>query len=136
MSRIPFPSRSVKCTSSFEKVHTDIWGPTPVRSLEGYRYYVTLIDEYTRYVWIFPMSNKSDIFAIFVRFYNFVLTQFGIHIKSLQTDEGGEYISKSFTSFLASKCIIQLISCPYTPQHNGLAERKHRHIVETAITLA
>ncbi|KAM2874298.1 hypothetical protein COP2_017588 [Malus domestica] len=135
MSRTPFPVRSNTCTFPFEKIHSDTWGPSPVKSLEGYRYYVTLIDEYTRYVWIFPMSNKSDVFTIFVRFYNFVLTQFGKHIKSLQTDGGGEYVSHRFTSFLAQKGIVQCISCPYTPQQNGMAERKHRHIVETAITL-
>ncbi|KAM1422622.1 hypothetical protein ACFX2I_004733 [Malus domestica] len=135
MSRTPFPLRSVTCTSPFEKIHSDVWGPSPVKSLEGYRYYVTLIDEYTRYVWIFPMSNKSDVFQIFVRFYHFVFTQFGVHIKGLQTDGGGEYVSKAFTDFLASKGISSFISCPYTPQQNGVAERKHRHIVETAITL-
>ncbi|KAB2598442.1 hypothetical protein D8674_001362 [Pyrus ussuriensis x Pyrus communis] len=135
MSRIPFPVRTDRCTSPFQKVHTDIWGPSPVRSIEGYRYYVTFVDEYTRFVWIFPMSNKSDVFTIFVKFYKFVLNQFGATIKSLQTDGGGEYTSKGFTSFLADKGILQLISCPYTPQQNGMAERKHRHILDTAITL-
>ncbi|KAB2608246.1 hypothetical protein D8674_011414 [Pyrus ussuriensis x Pyrus communis] len=119
MSRIPFPVRTDRCTSPFQKVHTDIWGPSPVRSIEGYRYYVTFVDEYTRFVWIFPMSNKSDVFTLFVKFYKFVLNQFGTTIKSLQTDGGGEYTSKSFTSFLADKA----------------AERKNRHILETAITL-
>lgn len=61
------------------------------------------------------MSNKSYVFTIFVRFYNFVFTQFGVYIKSLQTDGGGEYVSKRFTSFLADKGILQFISCPYTP---------------------
>ncbi|KAB2594907.1 hypothetical protein D8674_030357 [Pyrus ussuriensis x Pyrus communis] len=135
MSRLPFPVRTARCTSPFQKVHTDVWGPTPVRSIEGYRYYVTFVDEYTRFVWIFLMSNKSDVFTIFVQFYQFVLTQFGIPIKSLQTDGGGEYTSKRFSSFLAAKGILQLISCPYTPQQNGVAERKHRHILDTAITL-
>ncbi|KAB2634323.1 hypothetical protein D8674_038379 [Pyrus ussuriensis x Pyrus communis] len=118
MSRLPFPVRTDRCTSHFQKVHTDVWGPAPVRSIEGYRYYVTFVDEYTRFVWIFPMSNKSDVFTIFVQFYQFVLTQFDISIKSLQTDGGGEYTSKRFSSFLAAKGIL-----------------KHRHILDTAITL-
>ena len=106
MSRLPFPVRTDRCTSPFQKVHTDVWGPAPVRSIEGYRYYVTFVDEYTRFVWIFPMSNKSDVFTIFVKFYKFILNQFGATIKSLQTDGGGEYTSKGFTSFLADKGIL------------------------------
>ncbi|BBG93897.1 hypothetical protein Prudu_002043 [Prunus dulcis] len=52
-----------------------------------------------------------------------------------ESDGGGEYVSKAFTDFLASKGIIHQLSCPYTPQQNGLAERKHRHLVETSLTL-
>lgn len=70
-----------------------------------------------------------------MQFYNFVLNQFGISIKCIQSDGGMEYVSHSFKSFLAAKGIVQMIRCPYTPQHNSLIERKHRHIVETAITL-
>ncbi|BBG96882.1 hypothetical protein Prudu_005830, partial [Prunus dulcis] len=51
------------------------------------------------------------------------------------SDGGGEFLSKVFTDFLASKGIVRRLSCPYTPQQNGLAERKNRHIVDTAITL-
>lgn len=56
-------------------------------------------------------------------------------IKCLQTDGGGEYMSKQFDDFLQHKGIIHLISCLYTPQRNGMGERKHRHIIETAITM-
>ncbi|KAB2630096.1 hypothetical protein D8674_007615 [Pyrus ussuriensis x Pyrus communis] len=118
MSRIPFPVRTDRCTSPFQKVHTDIWGPSPVRSIEGYRYYVTFVDEYTRFVWIFPMSNKSDVFTIFVKFYKFVLNQFGATIKSLQTDGGWEYTSKGFTSFLADKVMCAFLG--YSQGYKGV----------------
>ena len=77
----------------------------------------------------------TNVFAIFVKFNNFVYTQFGVTIKCIQSDDGGEYTSHSFKAFLAAKGVEQMISCPYTPQQNGVVERKHRHIVETAITL-
>ncbi|KAM1797964.1 hypothetical protein ACFX12_032087 [Malus domestica] len=135
MSRIPFPVRNASCLAPFEKVHTDVSGPTPVRSVEGFRYYVLFVDEYTRFTWIFPMCNNSDVYAIFLKFYAFIYTQFGLTIKGLQTDGGGEYTCKRFTSFLAAKGIMQFISCPYTPQQNGMSERKHRHVVDIALTL-
>ncbi|KAM1091428.1 hypothetical protein FF1_018917 [Malus domestica] len=140
MTRLPFSSKVFsskvdRCRFPFEKVHSDVCGPSPVKSLEGYRYYVIFVDEYTRYVWIYPMCNKSDVFQLFMQFYNYVHTQFGIRIKSFQFDGGGEFTSRSFSQFLVTKGIEHMISCPYTPQQNGIAERKHRHIVEIAITM-
>ncbi|KAM2961779.1 hypothetical protein FF1_031321 [Malus domestica] len=135
MCRQPFPVKETRASSMFDKVHSDIWGPAPVKSLEGFRYYVSFVDEFSRFVWIFPIINKSDVFSVFVKFFAFVTTQFNSVIKCLQTDGGSEYMSNRFQSFLALKGTAHSISCPYTPQQNGLAERKHRHIVETAITL-
>ena len=63
-----------------------------------------------------------------------VKTQFSSTIKTLRSNGGGEYTSKSFESFLTSNGINHQISCPYTPQQNGLVERKHRHLIETTIT--
>lgn len=73
-----------------KKIHSDVWGPSPVKSLDGYKYYVLFIDEYTRYVWIFPLMNKSDLFSVFVKFYALM------NKSDLQTDGGGEYISNQF----------------------------------------
>lgn len=64
-----------------------------------------------------------------------MFTQFSAKIKTLQSDGEGEYICKPIQSFLAKQGISHNKSCPYTPEHNGFAERKHKHIVETAITL-
>lgn len=58
-----------------------------------------------------------------------------MRIKSFQSDAGGEFTSKSFANFLATQGSDHTISCPYTPQQNCIAERKHIHIVEIAITL-
>ncbi|KAM0996802.1 hypothetical protein ACFX2C_006762 [Malus domestica] len=135
MSRLPFHDRTEYCNFSFQKVHTNLWGPSPIAFIEGYKYYVSFVDEFTRFVWIFPLIHKSEVFDVFQKFYNFGFTQFNIGIKCLQTDGGDEYISRRFDDFLKHKGIVHMISCPYTPQQNGLAERKHRHIVETAITL-
>ena len=62
-------------------------------------------------------------------------TQFSSKIKLLRSYEGGKYTSKVFKSFLASNGIIHQLSCPHTPQQNGLVERKHGHLIETSITL-
>lgn len=64
-----------------------------------------------------------------------VKNQFSTTIKSLRSDDGGEYTSKVFESYLALNGIFHQISCAYTPKQNGLVERKHRHLLETTITL-
>ncbi|KAM1004535.1 hypothetical protein ACFX2C_004724 [Malus domestica] len=133
--KLPFVDSVSKSLRPFDTVPSDVWGPSPCNSVEGFRYYVTFIDECTRHCWIFPLINKSDVCSTFIAFYNFVFNHFAISVKTLQSDGGGEYISKSFQQFLASKGIKHHLSCPYTPEQNGLAERKHRHIVDTAITL-
>ena len=56
-------------------------------------------------------------------------------IKIFRTDGGGEYVGHKMQQFLTTHGILHQSSCPYTPKQNGIAERKHRHIIETAITL-
>ncbi|CAL8176000.1 unnamed protein product [Prunus armeniaca] len=69
------------------------------------------------------------------RFHAMLVTQFAASVKCLQSDGGGEFTSRLFTDYLASKGIEHQLSCPYTPQQNGLAERKNRHLIKTSITL-
>nr|KYP52187.1 Retrovirus-related Pol polyprotein from transposon TNT 1-94 [Cajanus cajan] len=85
--------------------------------------------------WIFLMKNRSELFNIFLSFYSEIKTQFGKVIRILRSDNAKEYFSDCFKSFMASHGILHQSSCPHTPQQNGVAERKHRHIVDTARTL-
>ncbi|KAM1789190.1 hypothetical protein ACFX11_039377 [Malus domestica] len=133
--KLPFSLSTNKSVKPFAVIHSDLWGPSPFVSIDGYRYYVIFVDECTRHCWLFPLINKSDVFTTFVAFYSFVLTQFATVIQTLQSDGGGEYVSKVFQSFLLAKGITHQLSCPYTPEQNGLAKRKHRHIIETTVTL-
>ena len=115
-TKLPFPSHASKSVLPFAVIHSDVWGPAPCMSIEGYRYYVSFIDECTRYTWIFPIINKAAVFGLFVQFHSFVLNSFDAHIKILQSDGGGEFIGASFQSFLREKGITHQKSCPYTPE--------------------
>lgn len=84
---------------------------------------------------MFPLINKSEVASVFIRFHAYIVTQYKAQVQLLQSDGGGEYISHMFKEFLASKGIVHQLSCPYTPQQNGLAERKNRHLIETALAL-
>lgn len=106
---------------------------SPILSTQNYRYYLVLVDHFTRYTWLFPLTKKSDVKDIFQTFKPLAETKFNTKICNLYSDNGGEFIA--LHSFLASHGISHLTTPPHTPEHNGLSERKHRHIVETGLSL-
>jgi len=81
------------------------------------------------------MKNRYELFSIFQIFYNEIKNQFGISIRILNSDNGRKYLSHSFKNFMASHGILHQTSCAYTPQQNGVADRRNRHLVETTRTM-
>ena len=91
-------------TSKAEKlelVHTDLWGPSPVASLGGSRYY-TFIDNSSRKVWVYFLKNKSDVFVTFKKWKVMVETETSLKVKCLRSDNGGEYIDEGFSEYYAA----------------------------------
>jgi transposase InsO family protein len=135
MTQLPF-STSTSCTQfPLQLVHSDVWGPAPINSINGHRYYVIFVDDFTRFTWFFPLKHKSQVLASFQHFKNTMENHLGTSIKTLRTDCGGEYTNKEFCQFCSQSDIIHQFTCPHTSQQNGVAERKHRHIVDMALTL-
>ena len=132
---LPFPVHGSRASASFEIVHTDVWGASPITSHGHYRYFLTFIDDYSRFTWIYFLRSKADVFSVLQRFVALVETQFSTSIKILRSDSGGEYMSHAFQNYLQQKGIISQRSCPYTPQQNGVAERKNRHLLDVVRTL-
>ncbi|KAL0849649.1 hypothetical protein ABMA28_013903 [Loxostege sticticalis] len=98
----------------------------------GARYFVTFIDDFTRKVFVYLLTNKSDVFNKFKEFKAYAENQLSTTIKILRTDNGREYLSNDFQTFLKKSGIIHQTSVPYTPQQNGLAERMNRTLLERA----
>ena len=105
-------------------------------SLGGCRYYVVFIDDFSRFSWVYPRVQNLDVFISFVKFKELVENQFCSRIKQFQSDNGGKFISKSFSDFFDLHGIIHCRSCPHTAQQNGLAECKHRHLMEMGLSLS
>ncbi|KAJ9553465.1 hypothetical protein OSB04_017510 [Centaurea solstitialis] len=96
-------NKSMSCSfAPFDLVHSDVWGPSPVSSKGGSKYYVSFIDDYTRYTWVFLMKHRSDFFLVYSNFRVLIRTQHSAVIKCFRCDLGGEYISNDFTQLLAS----------------------------------
>jgi transposase InsO family protein len=132
--QLPFVE-STRCTFvPLELVHSDVW-TSPIPSLSGCKYYVIFVDDYSRFTWLYPILNKSEVYQCFVKFKLLVENQFGTKIKQFQSDNGGEYTSIQFKQYLSQNGIFHRLTCPHTSQQNGIAERKHRHILEVCLTL-
>jgi transposase InsO family protein len=135
MHQLPFPISNKTVTSPFELIHADLWGPAPVTASNCFRFYLVFVDKFTKFTWVYLLKHKSDTFQVFTQFRAMIETQFSLPIKILRTDCGGEFLSTPFNQFCSSKGIIHQLSCPHTPQQNGVAERKHRHLVQCALAL-
>ncbi|PKU76067.1 Retrovirus-related Pol polyprotein from transposon TNT 1-94 [Dendrobium catenatum] len=133
--KLVFEPAKNRSTKILELLHSDVWGPAPVKSNSGYLYYVLFIDDCTRFTWLFPMQHKSEVSNIFITFKSYIEKLTSRKIKSIRTDGGGEYVNHAFTRFLQLHGISHQISCPHTPEQNGVSERKHRHLIETTRTL-
>ena len=111
----------------------DVWGPSPTVSFSGNEYYVSFVNAYSRFIWLYPIQAKSDVFHVFKQFRSQVERHFNDKILSVQTDWGGEF--KSLNTLFKKIGITHHVSCPHTHQQNGCDERKHHHIIETALAL-
>ncbi|GJQ93956.1 putative RNA-directed DNA polymerase [Tanacetum coccineum] len=134
-TREPFPLSNHKSKHLGDLVHLDVWGPYKVTSRDGFRYFLTVVDDYTRAVWVFLLKSKNEVFNNIVSFYNLIKNQFEKNIKVFRSDNGTEFINNQVDSFLKINGILHQTTCPYTPQQNGVAERKHRHLLNTARAL-
>jgi transposase InsO family protein len=90
---------------------------------------VTFIDENSRYTWIYFLRHKSDVKSLLRDVWNLVETQFSTKIKKFKSDNGGEYVNKDVSEFLAGKGMIHELSPLYAHESNGLSERMNRTIV-------
>jgi len=111
----------------------DVWGPSPTESIRGNKYYLSIIDDFSKFIWLFPLNAKSQVAHTFINFQTQIERYFDCKIKSVQTDFGGEF--QALKSHLLTTGIIHRLSCPHTHEQNGSVERRHRHIVETGLTL-
>lgn len=133
LHQLPFANCPITAKQPLELVYSDVWGPAPMVSIGGYRYYIVFVDAYTRYSWLFLLKLKSDSLQTFINFHKLAELQYNFKLKGLQTDNGEEF--KAFLPYLQSCGIQPIFSCPYTHQQNGVVERKHRHITEMGMTL-
>ena len=130
MTKNPFTRKGVRATDVLELIHTDVCGPLTHMARGGFFYFITFIDDHSRYGYPYLMKHKSESFEKFKEFCNEVEKQTRKCIKVLRSDRGGEYFLDEFKDYLKDNGIISQLTPPGTPQHNGVAERRNRTLLD------
>ncbi|CAI7743833.1 unnamed protein product, partial [Closterium sp. NIES-53] len=135
-TKFPFSSGTGPAKAPLALVHMDVVGPTRASSLSGSRYFLTIVDDHTRAVWVYPLKTKGEVAAAVLKeWMPRAQRESGHKVKVIRTDNGGEFIGADFESVLKKKGIQHQLTVPYNPQQNGVAERFNRTLQEGARTL-
>lgn len=112
-------------------LHADLWGsPNVTPSLSGMQYFLSIIDDKTRKVWLMFLKTKDETFVKFCEWKELVENQMNKKVKVLRTDNGLEFCNARFDEYCRKHGIERHRTCTYTPQQNGVAERMNRTIME------
>jgi len=128
--QLPYKRSSNRAKTVLELVHSDICGPIETESLGGAKYFVTFVDDFSRYTEVAMLKSCSKVLNAFQNYKHRVEKKTGHCIKKLRTDNAQEYKSKEFTDFLQQEGIGRQLSIKYTPQQNGVAERINQTLVK------
>ena len=130
MTRSPFVGQMARAKDLLEIIHSDVCGPFGEMARGGFVYFITFIDDLSRYGHLFLMKHKSESFEKFKEFKAQVENQTGKSIKTLRSDRGGEYLSTEFIHFLKEHGIASQLTPPGMPQLNGVSERRNRTLLD------
>ena len=133
---VPHPSKNiVSTTRSSELLHMDLFGPVPYISIGGNKYGFVIVDDYSRFTWVFFLQDKSEVQETFKKFARRAQNEFEVKIKMIRSDNGTEFKNIRIEEFLDEEGIKHEFSAPYTSQQNGVVERKNRTLIEAARTM-
>ena len=130
--RSHFPTSSIgRAKESLGLVHSDVCRKLNAKSLGGTEYFLTFIEDFSHYTWVYILKKKDKVFKYFQECKALVERSSGKKLSILRTDNGGEYVSTKFEDYLKSEGIHHERTVPKTPEQNGVAERMNRTLVET-----
>lgn len=135
-TKTPYPTGGgQRATGILQLLHAYLCGPVSVKSLGGGRYFLTIVDEYSRYAWVYVLKKKSEVFELFKDFQALVERQSGLKLHALRTDNGGEFDSVEFNEYCQRQGILRELTTPYSSAHNGVAERMNRTLQDITRSL-
>ena len=116
-------------------MHSDLWGPAPVRSIDGTHYVLTFIDDKSRWLWVRFLKSKAEAFQVFVKWLTYTERETGKVLCTIRMDNRGEYLSKLWDKFLKGQGIRHELTSPYTPEQNGISKHQNHTIFDRVRTI-
>jgi transposase InsO family protein len=113
-----------------ELLHMDLFGPIAYISIDRSKYCLVIVDDYSRFTWVFFLQEKSQTQETLKRFLRRAQNEFGLRIKKIRSDNGTEFKNSQIEGFLEEEGIKHEFSSPYTPQQNDVVERKNRTLLD------
>nr|GFA44481.1 retrovirus-related Pol polyprotein from transposon TNT 1-94 [Tanacetum cinerariifolium] len=116
-------------------LHMDLCGPMHVQSINGKRYVLVVVDDYSRYTWVFFLHSKDEASEVIISFIKKTQVNLQLQVQHVRTDNGMEFKNKTLAKFFDDVGITQQFSAARTPQQNGVVERRNRTLVKAARTM-
>ncbi|GJX27945.1 retrovirus-related pol polyprotein from transposon TNT 1-94 [Tanacetum coccineum] len=116
-------------------LHMDLCGPMPVASINGKKYILVIVDDYSRYTWTLFLRSKDETPEVLKDFLTMIQRNLQALVISVRTDRGTEFLNKTLHAFFKEEGIEHQTSTPRTPEQNGVVERRNRTLVEAARTM-
>ncbi|KAK2401717.1 putative mitochondrial protein [Trifolium repens] len=136
ISKTSFKPKNIVSTSRpLELLHIDLFGPVSTASINGKKYGLVIVDDYSRWTWVKFLRVKDDAYDVFTIFCTQVQNEKNLKILKIRSDHGGEFENEPFATYCEDHGIIHEFSAPRTPQQNGVVERKNRSLQEMARTM-
>ena len=111
------------------KIHSDLWGPAPVETINQKLYYISFTDDYSRHTSVYFLHIKDEAFESYQAYKAWMKTQHGHQIKALCSDQGGEYLASEFSDYLKKAGTVRKLTTHDTPEYNGVSECLNRTII-------
>ncbi|TLX69460.1 transposase family protein, partial [Labilibacter sediminis] len=121
-----------RIVAPLELLHIDLCGPSSVESMSGKKYILVIVDEFSRFTWVYFLRQKSETTATLIKFIKYIENHLKKPVRKIRSDNGTEFKNKELDGYLEERGIEHNFSAPYTPQQNGVVERKNRSLVEAA----
>nr|GEV56920.1 retrovirus-related Pol polyprotein from transposon TNT 1-94 [Tanacetum cinerariifolium] len=116
-------------------LHMDLYGPMRVESVNGNKYILVIIDDYSRFTWVKCLRSKDEAPNIIIKFLKMIQVQLKVPIRRIRTDNGTEFVNQTLRDYYKQVDISHETSVSRSPQQNGIVERRNHTLIEVARTM-